>query len=61
MNLCMAEVTGIAGVACGDEVTLISRDPASGATADDLAVLLGTINYEIVTGLPCTLARVLVP
>ena len=61
MNLCMADVTGITGVVCGDEVTLISRDPSSGATADDLAAMLGTINYEIVTGLPGSIARVLVP
>ena len=61
MNLFMADVTGIAGAACGDEVTLISRNPSSGITADDLATLLGTINYEIVSDLPSQLERIIVP
>ena len=61
MDLCMVDVTGIPGVACGDEVTLISHDPSSGITADDLASVLGTINYEVLCGLSSQIERVIVP
>lgn len=59
MNILMADVTDIPEAAAGDVVTLISRDPQSGATADDHARLLDTINYEVVTGLNCRMPRLL--
>ncbi len=38
-------------VAIGDEATLIGRDGAERQTAEDLAARIGTINYEILTGI----------
>ena len=46
MNLTVVDVTGIAGVAVGDEVVLLG----DGVNADDHARLAGTIAYEIVCG-----------
>jgi alanine racemase len=41
-------------------VTLISSDKNSGCTAEDLAKLAGTINYEITTMIPRNIPRVIV-
>ena len=38
-------------VAVGDEATLIGRDGAERQIAEDLAARIGTINYEILTGI----------
>jgi alanine racemase len=46
MNLTVVDVSAIAGVAVGDEVTLLG----DGVTAEDHARLAGTIAYEIVCG-----------
>jgi alanine racemase len=46
MNLTVVDVSAIAGVAVGDEVTLLG----DGVTAEDHAQLAGTIAYEIVCG-----------
>ena len=46
MNLTMVDVSGIEGVAVGDEVVLLG----DGVTADDHARLAGTISYEILCG-----------
>jgi alanine racemase len=46
MNLTTVDVTAIAGVRLGDEVTLLG----DGVTADDHARLAGTIPYEILCG-----------
>jgi len=46
MNLTVVDVSGITGVAVGDEVVLLG----DGVTADDHALLAGTIAYEIVCG-----------
>jgi alanine racemase len=61
MNLSMVDVSAVPDAAKGDAVTLISTDPESGATVDDLAHHLGTINYEVVSGLAEPLERFLVP
>jgi alanine racemase len=47
MNLTMVDVSGIEGVAVGDEVILLGE----GVTADDHARLAGTIAYEILCGI----------
>jgi len=47
MDQCMFDVTAIEEVQIGDEVILFGR-PEDGITADDLAEIIGTINYEIV-------------
>jgi alanine racemase len=46
MNLTVVDVTGIDGVAAGDEVVLLG----DGVTAEDHARLAGTIPYEILCG-----------
>lgn len=47
MDQCMFDVSGVDGVKEGDQIVLFGR-PEDGVTADELAELLGTINYEIV-------------
>ena len=47
MNLCMADVTDIAGVAAGDEVVLLGSQGAEYIGADELAAQAGTISYEL--------------
>lgn len=44
MDMCMFDVTGIQGVQRGDNAVLFGEKP----TADELALQLDTINYEIV-------------
>jgi alanine racemase len=48
MDQCMIDVTDIEGVDIGDEVTLIGEVDGLKFTADDIAELLGTINYEVI-------------
>lgn len=52
MDQTMLDVTDI-DVQMGDEVTLIGSDGTESITADDLASLIGTINYEIT----CTISK----
>ena len=47
MNMCMIEVTGIEGIAAGDEVVLLGRQGEEVITADDLAEKMGSISYEV--------------
>lgn len=47
MDHCMFDVTHIEGVQEGDEILLFGR-AQDGIMADDLADIMGTINYEIV-------------
>ena len=49
MNLSMVDVTDIPQAAHGDEVVLLGKQGSEQVTADALAKLAGTINYEIVT------------
>jgi len=49
MNIMMADVTDIPGVRVEDEVVLLGRDGKVEISADTLADLAGTINYEITT------------
>lgn len=46
MDQFMADVTNIPDAAVGDTVTLIGRDGAETVTMDEIAGLMGTINYE---------------
>ena len=48
MDQCMIDVTSIQGVKIGDEVILIGEDENNKFTADTVAELIGTINYEVV-------------
>ena len=47
MDMILADVTDIPAVACGDPVLLIGRTGAAEVSADDIASLCGTINYEV--------------
>lgn len=57
MDQCMFDVTGVEGVKTGDEMILFGK-PEDGITADDLAQLMGTINYEIVCAVGPRIPRV---
>jgi alanine racemase len=58
MDLCLADVTGIPGVAVGDEVVLLGGQGGEGITADELAAHGGTISYEIFCGIGPRVPRV---
>ncbi len=60
MNLTMVDVTDVPGVELGDEVVLLGKQGDQEITADHLASLVGTINYEIVTRINWDLPRILV-
>lgn len=51
MDQFVVDVTDIPGVALEDEVVLIGRQGDGQITADEVAKLAGTINYEVTTGL----------
>ena len=55
MDMCMLDVTGVeCGV--GDTVTIFGEDP----TVTEIADILGTIPYEIMTSVPRRIERVIV-
>ena len=56
MDSCMIDVTDIDGVCEGDEVTVFSA--AEGNTAEDMARVLGTIPYEILTSVSVRVKRI---
>lgn len=56
MDSCMIDVTDIEGVAEGDEVTVFSAE--EGNTAEDMARILGTIPYEILTSVSSRVKRI---
>ncbi|SDO82881.1 alanine racemase [Desulforhopalus singaporensis] len=47
MNMCMVDVTGIAGVKAGDEVVVMGRQGQKEISADNIADTVNTISYEI--------------
>ncbi|MCX7945006.1 MAG: alanine racemase [Deltaproteobacteria bacterium] len=49
MNIIMIDITDIPGVRVLDEVTLLGKDNGEMISAEDLAQIAGTINYEILT------------
>ncbi len=51
MEKTVISVQHIPNVAVGDEVVLIGQQGDTAITADDVAKRLGTINYEVVTGI----------
>jgi alanine racemase len=58
MDCCMIDITNIDGVREGDEVTVFS--PAEGNRADDMAALLGTIPYEVMTSISIRVKRIFI-
>ncbi|MDO8584283.1 MAG: alanine racemase, partial [bacterium] len=61
MNMFVVDVTDLPIVKREDEVVLIGRQGNTEVTADELADLLGTINYEVVARLSALLPRIIVP
>ena len=55
MDMCMLDVTGV-DVKVGDTVTIFGEDPS----ISDLANVLGTIPYEILTSVPRRIERVVI-
>lgn len=47
MNLCMVDITEIAGVQAGDEAVLLGEQGDEKITADDIAAWAETISYEV--------------
>ncbi|MFQ6108379.1 MAG: alanine racemase [Candidatus Aminicenantales bacterium] len=60
MNFIMVDVTDIPGVRLEEEVVLLGKGGEEIISADYLASLVGTINYEIVAGINPLVPRILV-
>ncbi|MBC8357633.1 MAG: alanine racemase [Candidatus Aminicenantes bacterium] len=60
MDFIMADITDIPGINLEDEVILIGSDGEEAITADDLALLVETINYEIVSRINPLISRIIV-
>lgn len=59
MDMSLIDVTALRGqIELGDEVVIIGRQVTEEITADELALKLGTINYEVVTGIQDRVPRV---
>jgi len=60
MNLMMVELPSGLSVKEGEVVVLLGRDGDSEISAEELATLAGTINYEIVTRINTNLPRIII-
>ncbi|HPN29598.1 MAG TPA: alanine racemase [bacterium] len=60
MNICMVDITHINNARLDDEVILIGKSKSEAITADTIAGMSGTINYEIVTRINPSLPRIIV-
>jgi alanine racemase len=60
MDHTTVDVTGIVGVALGDEVVIIGEQGAEKITADDVADLRQTISYEVLCDIGARVPRVMV-
>jgi alanine racemase len=58
MDVCAIDVTDIPAAMPGDRVTLIGEQNGCSITADELAELMGTISYEVFTGISKRVPRV---
>jgi alanine racemase len=58
MDLSMVDVGHVNDVAVGDEVVLIGRQGEEMISADEVADMLDTINYEVVTALAARVPRI---
>jgi alanine racemase len=59
MDQYMVDVTDVQGsVSIGDEVVLMGDDGGDKITAEEIARLMGTINYELVCGISKRVPRV---
>ena len=55
MDMCMLDITGV-DAKVGDTVTIFGEDP----TISELAHILGTIPYEVITSVPRRISRIIV-
>lgn len=60
MNMCVVDVTDCGRVRVGDTATIIGADKRLVVSAEEVAALAGTINYEIVTRINPLIPRVIV-
>ncbi|MEK9183864.1 MAG: alanine racemase, partial [Patescibacteria group bacterium] len=60
MNLTMADITDIKGVKLEDEIVLLGKQGGEEISAEYLADLIGTINYEIVTRINWQIPKIIV-
>ena len=60
MDMCMFDVTDVAGVNIGDDVILIGGNSGQMITVSELSKIADTINYEIVTQITSRVPRVYV-
>lgn len=58
MDQCMIDVTDVGEVKVGDEVILLGKEGKLKFNADDIAEIMGTINYEIICMLKQRVPRV---
>ncbi len=58
MDMCMIDVTGIAGVREGDEVVLMGKQGTERISASDIAEKIGTIPYEVLCGISSRVPRI---
>jgi alanine racemase len=58
MDLTMIDVGHIPGAAVEDEVVILGRQVGEAITAEDIARLLNTINYEITSAITARVPRV---
>jgi alanine racemase len=60
MNMIMVDVSHIPECVTGDEAVLLGRQGAASITAESMAGLAGTINYEITTRINPMLPRIFI-
>jgi len=60
MNMTMIDLTDIPDALPGDEAVLIGQQDRDRVAAEDLAALIGTINYEVVSRIGPHLPRIIV-
>lgn len=58
MDMCMADVTGIPGVAPDDEAVIMGEQGGERIDADELAGLADTISWEILAGITARVPRI---
>ena len=58
MDQCIIDITQIPHVKAGDEVVLIGQQGTATLTAEQVALRLGTINYEVVSDILARVPRV---
>ncbi len=59
MDMVMVDVTGVKGVALGDEVILIGAQGSERITAEEIACLAKTINYETTCNISYRVPRII--